>query len=188
MNKLMLTNMSLAIWANAFGADLSQPVVIDNLKTVYEISSSRGADPETMQAMLLRETKGGISSMVGASHLPPEQRSYGLMQVQLVAARSVLQRWPEISEVYFKGRKPSQGELITKLTHDKEFNIDIASAHFVTYLNLSKGDWSKAVAAYNMGIGNANKITNHNRYEYVVWIRKTIDRVIKPFNDKNGLD
>jgi hypothetical protein len=112
------------------------------------------------------------------------------MQVQVVAARSILTRYPAIFDKYFPSREyksVTDEEIIAMLISNDEANIHIASQHFKLYLDLSKGDWHKAVAAYNMGIGNANKRDNHEDYPYVQDVMRRLHEVIRPFNRKNNL-
>lgn len=164
-------------------------IMTTNLKKVYQIARSFG-HPETMQAILLQESGGGVANPVGNLNSPVGKRSYGIMQVQVVAARSILTRYPDIFAKYFPNRTyttVSDEEIIAMLITNDEANIHIATQHFKLYLDLSKGDWHKAVAAYNMGIGNANKRDNHEEYPYVQDVKRRIQEVVKPFNRRNGL-
>jgi hypothetical protein len=164
-------------------------VVTTNLKKVFTIAKNFG-HPETMQAILLQESGGGVANPVGNLASPVGKRSYGIMQVQVIAARSILTRYPEIFAKYFPDRmysSVSDEEVISLLIANDEANIHIASQHFTLYLALSKGDWHKAVAAYNMGIGNANKRSNHSEYPYVRDVKTRLQSVIRPFNKANNL-
>jgi hypothetical protein len=164
-------------------------VIASNLKKVYSISKAFG-HPETMQAILMQESGGGISHPVGNLDSPIGKRSYGIMQVQVVAARSILSRYPGIFDQYFPHRKYStvtDEEIIALLLMNDEANIHIAAQHFNLYYRLSNGDWHTAVAAYNMGIGNALKRENHGEYPYVVEVERRIQEVIKPFNRQHKL-
>ena len=140
---------------------------------------------ETMQAILLQESKGGldptIKSYTGSG-------SYGLMQVQIVAARSVLSKYPNIREIYFPGRKlesVKNKEIVALLVDNDDANIHIAIYHFNLYLSIVRGNWTKAVAAYNMGIGNALKIASHDDNPYVKSIRTKIQTTVRQFNNKH---
>lgn len=164
-------------------------IVSSNLKRVFEIAKHIG-HPETMQAILLQESGGGMSHPVGNLQSPIGKRSYGLMQVQLIAARSILTRFPETVAQYFPGRTYSSltdEEIIALLITNEEANIHIATLHFNLYLSLSRGNWDKAVAAYNMGIGNANKRSDHAEVPYVREIKSRLIRTVKPFNKSNSL-
>lgn len=160
-----------------------------NLKKVYDIAKNIG-HPETMQAILMQESGGGVANPVGNLKSPVGKRSYGIMQVQVVAARSILTRYPETFERYFPDRKyssVSDEEIIALLIRNDEANIRIATQHFGLYLSLSNGDWNKAVAAYNMGIGNANKRSDHANVSYVKEIKARMIKLVKPFNKNNGI-
>jgi hypothetical protein len=162
-------------------------VIKQNMLKVRTIAKEVGHH-ETMQAILLQETNGGTSHPVGNLKSPIGKRSYGIMQVQLVAGRSVLERRPELAERYFPDRKLSSvmdEEIIALLLSNDEANIRIAVHHFDIYHKLSKGNWMKAVAAYNMGIGNALKRASFDDVPYVKSIQKRISTTVKPFNKSN---
>lgn len=153
----------------------------DNMRKVFEIGSEIG-HPETLQAILLQESNGGLAKQ--------GHKSYGLMQVQVVAARSILTRVPELRTQYY-GDRPisdiSYAELVYLLMHNDEANIRIAAHHFKLYFRLVGQDWDKAVAAYNAGIGGVRKIQNPAEFRYVVEIRDKLQRVVRPFNHKQQL-
>jgi hypothetical protein len=160
-----------------------------NLQRVFHIAKEIG-HPETMQAILLLESGGGVANPVGNLTSPVGKRSYGVMQVQVVAAKSILTRYPDTFNRYFPNRElrsVSDEEIIALLISNHEANIRIACQHFALYLSLSQGDWHKAVAAYNMGIGNAHKHENHEEYPYVKDVVNKIQEMVKPFNKKHSL-
>ena len=155
-----------------------------NLLLVRDIAKEFGHH-ETMQAILMQESNGGNANPVGNLNSPSGKRSYGIMQVQPVAGRFVLSRTPSLAAKYFPGRKVSSitdKEIITLLLTNDEANVRIAVHHFNIYLSIVKGNWSKAVAAYNMGIGNALKRASVEDVAYVKSIRSRIVKHIKPFN------
>lgn len=161
----------------------------DHLKTVFMVGREVG-NPETLQAILMQETNGGRSERIGNKNAPIGKRSYGLMQVQVVAARSVLERFPVLLDKYFEGRKYGSlmdEEIIALLLSNDEANVRIAAYHFKLYMQLSGGDWNRAVAAYNMGIGGAQKIDNHSEYGYVQEVKRKLETVVRQFNRNNGL-
>lgn len=164
---------------NAFNGTITK-----NMLKVRTIASDFGHH-ETMQAILLQESNGGTANPVGNLGSPVGKRSYGIMQVQVVAARSILSRYPSITGKYFPNKKPAaitDEEIIALLLRNDEANIRIAAQHFDLYLSLSKGNWEKAVAAYNMGIGNANKRSSFDDIPYVKSIRARIQKSVRPFN------
>jgi hypothetical protein len=160
-----------------------------NLKKVYVVAREVG-HPETLQAILLLETRGGKSVPIGNRESPVGKRSYGLMQVQVVAARSILQRNPSLFKRYFPERTYNSvldEEIIALLLTNDEANIRIAAHHFKLYLQLSDGDWDRAVAAYNVGIGGVENIPDPAEFEYVIKIKAKLEEDVRPFNRKNGL-
>lgn len=163
-----------------------QEEVTKNLQRVYEIGQEIG-NPETLQAIMLQESGGYLIKTIQP---PSKTRSYGIMQVQIVAARSMLSRNPELLELYFPDRKYrslSDKEIVNLLVMDDDANMRIAAYHFKTYLDLCSGDWNKAVAAYNVGIGAVQRIPNPVKFGYVKAI-KTRLQSIRSFNQLQGLE
>jgi Transglycosylase SLT domain len=161
----------------------------DTMKKVFAVSREIG-HPETLQAILLQETGGGKSASIGNKGSPVGKRSYGLMQVQVVAARSILERNPSVMERYFPGRTHKSlfdEEIIALLLTNDEANIRIAAHHFNLYLKLSDGDWERAVAAYNAGIGGVQRIPEPSEFPYVVDVKAKLEDVVRPFNRKHNL-
>lgn len=161
----------------------------DNMKMVFAIGREVG-NPETLQAILLKETSGGTSVLIGNRNSPVGKRSYGVMQVQVVAARSVLRRYPKVFARYFPKRTYNSvldEEVIALLLTNNEANIRIAAHHFQLYLSLCEGDWEKAVAAYNAGIGAVENIAVPAEFQYVIDVKDKIETIVRPFNDKHGL-
>lgn len=159
-----------------------------NMKVVFEVGSEVG-NAETLQAILIQESRGLRSEPVGNKSSPIGRRSYGLMQVQLAAAKSVLQRYPEVFDKYFPDRtykEIADEEFIALLLTNDEANVRIAAYHFKLYLQLSNGNWSRAVCAYNIGIGAVQRVTNYNN-SYVQSVKKKLTTVVKTFNHNNGL-
>lgn len=159
--------------------------VLENLRKVYEIGKEVG-HAETLQAILLQESGGAVKQkQIKVSR----SLSYGVMQVQIIAARAVFRGYPLLVEKYFS--KPdfliTDREIVDLLVNDDDANIRIAAYHFDQYLKQSNGNWSRAVAAYNVGIGAVTKIGNPAEHKYVRAI-KTRLKLIKPFNALNGLE
>jgi hypothetical protein len=162
-------------------------VATSNLKLVFEIGKEVG-NPETLQAILMQETDGGRSSMIGNVDSPVGKKSYGLMQVQVCAARSVFQRVPSVFEKYFPGRTYKSivdEEIIALLITNKEANARIAAHHFRIYMAMSGGNWDRAVASYNAGIGT--HMVHYDKFVYVVGVKDKMNNIVKPFNKQNGL-
>lgn len=175
-------------FSSAVAAEQSPYDNSDNMKLAYAIGSEIG-HPETMQALMLQES-GGRSALVGNKTAPINKRSYGIMQVQIVAARSVMQRYPDIVDRYFPNRSASSitnHELVDLLLSNDEANIRIAAYHFRLYLSIAKGNWDRAVAGYNMGIGNAIHLSDPADVGYVVGVKQKLNKIVKPFNRKNDM-
>jgi len=160
-----------------------------NLRTAFLVGQEVG-NPETLQAILMQESNGGLAGNVGNLSSPIGKRSYGVMQVQLSAARSVLTRTPQLMNTYFPTREYkslADEEIIALLITNAEANIRIAAHHLKIYMAISKGDWNKAVAAYNVGIGGVERIPEPAEYHYVINIKQIINNMVKPFNHKHQL-
>lgn len=163
-------------------------VLMENLRKVFVIGREIG-NAETLQAILLQESGGTNTNPVGNKRSPVGKRSYGLMQLQLVAARSVLERHPSLVGRYFPDRtykSLADEEVIALLLTNDEANIRIAAYHFRLYLTLSNGNWERAVAANNAGIGGVNNIPDVSQYDYVLRIKAKLHDV-RVFNQKLGL-
>jgi hypothetical protein len=174
--------------------EISTPVMVKssmsaNMKKVFMIGREVG-NAETLQAILLQESGGGAADPVGTKGAPVGKRSYGVMQVQVVAARSILQRHPEMVKKYFPGRvyaSLADEEIIALLLTNDEANIRIAATHFKLYMQLCGGDWDRAVAAWNAGIGGVENIPDPAEYDYVISVKSKLDNVVRSFNRKNNL-
>ena len=163
--------------------------IVDNLLIVFHVGREVG-NPETLQAILMQESGGSAQRAVGNIGSPVGKRSYGLMQVQLVAARSILLRNPKLVDLYFPDRvykSLADEEIIALLLTNDEANARIAAHHFKLYLAISHGDWNRAVAAYSAGIGGVNNIPNPSEYPYVQSIKAKMTEVVRPFNRTHKL-
>ena len=160
-----------------------------NLKTAFKVGVEIG-NPETIQAILLQETGGNNNNSIGNKGAPVGKRSYGLMQVQVVAAKEVLTQYPSMLKVYFEGKTLStlsDEQIIAVLLTNQEANIYFASYLFKYYLQLCNGNWDKAVASYNMGIGGVEQVSNYNQVDYVVSVKGLMESKVRPFNKRNNL-
>jgi len=166
-----------------------EPELASNMKLVFSVGKEVG-EPETLEAILLQETDGGRSSMIGNKESPVGKRSYGLMQVQVIAARDVFERHPDIFVRYFpkhKYRSISDEEIIALLLTDKEANARIAAYNFRDDLEQANGDVNKALVGYNAGFKIANRIKHHDQFDYVIGVRSKLNKIVKPFNQQHGL-
>jgi hypothetical protein len=152
--------------------------VVKNLILAYQIGKEILGSPETLQAIMMQESKG-VSGLIGNKNAAQLDRSYGLMQVQIPTARSVLRSNDEVLGRYFPNRSVrnvKDGEI------ERLLNIRIAAHHFKADMQFAKGNWDKAVASYNLGMGGVQRIKNCAKFPYVTGVRSYLRRVIQPFN------
>lgn len=129
---------------------------------------------KTLQAIMLVETRAGDGGSVGLPKAHWTRRSYGLMQLTLPTARIMLQRNPDVAQKYFNDTpisKISNSQLIKFLINNKEANIHLGAIVYNLYLGMVNGEWARAVAAYNMGIGNALKRSFAPKVQYVKLVK-----------------
>lgn len=160
------------------------------LTMVYEVASGY-KHPEVLQAILLQESNGGTHpTLIGSPNAHPDKRSYGVMQVTLKTARSLLERYAYLRDAYFPERPMSEvadREIKTLLLRNHRANIEIAAALFDLYLSTSNGDVNRAIAAYNVGIGGVKRLKNPASFRYVKEVRHKIQTVVIPFNETYNL-
>lgn len=161
-----------------------------HLVTVYEVASKYG-HPEVMQAILMQESNGGTHpTLIGSSNAPISKRSYGVMQVQVATARSMLERYDLLRDNYFPTReiaRVSDKEIRLMLLQNHRANIEISAALFALYLQLSNGSVDRAIAAYNVGIGGVKRLRSPSTFKYVREVRQKLKAVVNPFNEQYGL-
>lgn len=159
--------------------------IVKNLILAYQIGKEVLGNPETLQAIMMQESKG-VGGLVGNKSAPPSKRSYGLMQVQIPTARSVLRGAGEVMTRYFPDRSlksVKDGEIEHLLLKNDEANIRIAAYHYKMDIAFNHGNWDKSVASYNVGIGGIKRIKNPAGFPYVNGVRSYLKRVIRPFNE-----
>ena len=157
----------------------------ENMKLAYTVGSEVG-NPETLQAILLVETRGGEGSLIGGKSLPIVNRSYGIMQIQIGTARSVFERTGGLINRYFPDRNYksiTNQEIIDLLLTNNEANMRIAAHNFRMNMSFTKGNWDRAVAAYNVGIGRVLKsTTSWSEYGYVKLVKSKLKTPVRLFN------
>ena len=162
---------------------------INNMELVFAVGKEVG-EPEALQAILLQETNGGRSILVGNLESPVGKRSYGVMQVQVIAARSVFENYPVVANMYFPKRKYASitdEEIITLLLSDNEACVRVAAYHLKYYKSLVRGDLERALLGYNAGIRLMHNMSNPSEFDYVIGIKTKLDQVVRPFNRTRGL-
>ncbi len=151
----------------------------------YHIGSEYGF-PETIQSLLLQETRAGmIGDRIGDTMLPFGRRSYGVMQMKVATARKVLRKNRTLVAEYFPTRKTYKRvrdeEIMILLIQDDEFNINMAALNFVIHRSQSK-NWAHAIVGYNTGQRGANKLSSHKDHKYYTQIVKKLISEVRPFN------
>lgn len=149
---------------------------VNNLILLHKVLEEIGMAQhvKTLQAIMLVETRAGDGGSVGLPTAHWTRRSYGLMQLTLPTARIMLQRNPEVAQKYFNDTpisRISNAQLIKFLINNKEANIHLGAIVYDLYLGMVNGEWARAVAAYNMGIGNALKRSFAPKVQYVKLVK-----------------
>ena len=118
--------------------------------------------PEILQAVLLQETQAGGMSSYNVANPGPEAY-FGPMQIKLVAAKAVLQRWPGLFEEYGFHTK-TDDEIKANLILNDRFNLHIA-ALYLTILNREYGFKGRQLLnAYNRGPGGVKSVGDDYHY------------------------
>jgi hypothetical protein len=165
----------------------------EQLILAYNTAAELGIQPSLVQAILLKESKAGKSaSLVGSRTANVGNRSYGVMQIKVEAARSVLTKQPQLVKRYFPTRSYSSlvdEEIIALLLTNHEANIRIGCHHLMIYNKIVDGDWDKAVVAYNIGIGNVLKSSDEHikNHPYLDSVYTLQHEVVYAFNKKHNL-
>jgi len=155
------------------------------MTTAFHVGKEVGF-PETIQSLLLQETRAGAyGDRIGDLNLPTGKRSYGVMQIKVATARKVLNNYKKLVPEYFPTRKTYKRlrdeEIIVELIKNDEFNIRLAALNFALHRKRSK-NWSHAVVAYNTGQRGANAIVEHKKHVYYGHIVKRLISEVRPFN------
>ncbi len=152
-------------------------VAVDNLSMLRTIAKQMGNTNhiETLQAIMMVETRAGTGGSVGLPTAHPSRRSYGLMQLTVPTARVVFRNNPELRTEIF-GDKPmskvKNSDIIKVLLNDARTNIRLGILLFAQYFDIVNSEWARAVAGYNMGIGNAIKRKHAPQTKYVADVKK----------------
>ena len=179
----------LAILENLHPANMTAKYG-DVLKTSYAIANQVDVPPTIVQAILLQESKAGnVKSLVGSRGAGFGNRSYGVMQMKVEAARSVMSRTPKLVSKYFPNRSYSSitdEEVIALMLTNHEANIRMACYHLKIYHSMMH-DWDATIVAYNMGIGNAKKTLVFDTNPYLISVQNYMNATVPSFNSKHNL-
>lgn len=162
--------------------DVDDPLV-DNLTIAYQIGTAVG-HPEIIQAIMFKESRG-ILSAVGGANLPPNNRSYGLMQIQIRTARAVLKKNTTLIDEFNLSPKLTDREIIKLLTTNSVANITIGATYYNMLYDMLHSH-TRALAAYNMGVANALRCNTCAYISYVKDVFRIRDTVITTYNKENN--
>ena len=151
------------------------------LQLAYTVGFEDGGHEhaEILQAILMQETIAGLLGRMGHLTAPVGKRSYGVMQVKVIAARDVLNEFSEF------GRFRADEELIVKLLSDDEFNLRVASK-FLLQLSNRVGVPERALVAYNIGMRASYRIDDPTAFKYVLKTKNYLEEIVRPFNHRFG--
>lgn len=136
---------------------------------------------EILQSMMMVETRAGTGGQIGLPNAHPSLRSYGLMQVTVPTARVMFKRFPELFDQFFSGRslaKVTDKEIKNLLLSNNKANILLGIHVFTLYLDMVNGEVDRAIAAYNMGIGNALKRKGAPKAKYVQDVKAWMPTIV----------
>ena len=169
---------SETMW-NPLGKGWLTPEQIDLLGMAYSIGYQDGGEAHArlVQAVLLQETIAGLLGRLGHLSAPLGKRSYGVMQVKVVAARDVLRLHPEL------GKFHTDDQLITRLITDDEFNIRVGSA-YLKFLRRHKHSDQQALVAYNIGMNAARRVMDAADFKYVQKVERYMAVLVPRYNNK----
>lgn len=163
-------------------------IAIENLKLLGDVLVELDMTKhlEALQGIMLVETRAGTGGSVGLPNAHWTRRSYGLMQITVPTARCILRDNPYLVELYF-GKRSWQSitieEMRAFLIKNKRANVTMGSLLFKQYLEMTRNEWARAVAGYNMGIGNALSRPAAPKAKYVSDVRE-MQRIAKALNEK----
>jgi len=157
-------------------------IAVQNLKVLREVAVDMGADVHipTLQAIMMTETHAGTGGSIGLPRAHPTRRSYGWMQLTIPTARVLFRDLADLRMKYFGERvlkSVKDAEIKKLLLTDCRLNVRLGILLYVQYLDMVKKEWARAVAGYNMGIGNALKRAHAPKSVYVVKVRNWIPLV-----------
>ena len=139
------------------------------LNFAFEVAKSDGIKfPQYLQGILMQESKGCDMKnfrVAGLSNKPGD-RYFGCGQIKLVAAKSVMNRYPDMWK-YLESR--TDEELEARLILDDKFNIRVSSK-YALMMGINENP-TKAITAYNLGPGGAQAV-NPDEHGYTKSVKK----------------
>jgi hypothetical protein len=148
---------------------------LEILNFAYEVAKADGfKEPKYLQGILMQESRaGGMDEFrVAGIQNAPGNRYFGIGQIKLVAAKAVMQRYPEMWK--FLDTRTDE-ELQARLILDDKFNIRVASK-YALIMGINH-DPVKAITAYNVGPGAVLTHPDPSSHHYTVKVKKHADNV-----------
>jgi hypothetical protein len=127
------------------------------LNMAYDVGvEAKLKSPEILQAVLLQETGAGAAASYNVAN-PGPNAYFGPMQIKLVVAKTVLQKWPALFSEYGFHTK-TDDEIKANLILNERFNIHVA-AMYLTILSAEYGLRGRDLLnAYNRGPTGAKAV------------------------------
>lgn len=144
------------------------------LSFAYEVAKGDGIkQPQYLQGVIMQESLAGKTKHYRVSGLENKvgDRYFGIGQIKLVAAKAVMNRWPEMWS-YLETK--TDEELQAKLILDDRMNIRIASKYLLL-LGINENA-NFAITAYNRGPGGALNVDPSN-FDYTQKVKEHSTRV-----------
>lgn len=143
--------------------------------------------PDVFQAIIWQESKAGGHGdfkVAGVKTHGPAKRYYGLAQLKVVAAREVLNKYPEMYDLISNKRSATDDEIIANLILNDDFNLRIAAMYFKM-----KGKQTDSlefqIAAYNQGYEGAKAVMQKmdlSEFEYTKYVMNHTGGIIRRVN------
>jgi hypothetical protein len=176
LKKIIYTIVFLLIYSPLFALSVDQKRVLD---IAYEEGLKIGY-PETIQAIVFVESSAGLKKF-GDKNKSWSYRSYGIGHFQLATAKWLIKK--HFGHPLFKNDK----QLVDSLVKNDKFSAILVRIYFEYLLKKFRGNWKKAVLAYNVGPTNVRKkglTFDPNRY--INKINKAIIEVIRQHNKRGN--
>jgi hypothetical protein len=146
------------------------------LNMAYEVGvEAKLKSPEILQAVLLQETGAGAATSYNVAN-PGPNAYFGPMQIKLVAAKAVLQRWPAMFTEYGFHTK-TDDEIKANLILNERFNMHVA-AMYLTILSRDYGFKGRELLnAYNRGPAGVKEVGTD--YHYAIGAQRKLAVAMK---------
>lgn len=144
------------------------------LNFAYDVAKSDGyKEPKYLQGIIMQESKaGGLDSFrVAGLTNAAGNRYFGIGQIKLVAAKAVMNRYPEMWKHL---DTKTDEELQARLIIDDKFNVRIASK-YALIMGINENP-AKAITSYNMGPGGAMTV-DASQHDYTIKVKNHAENV-----------